>query len=457
MIVRGDAAGIQDALAGAGMSLAAAAEKARAFTRLIASLSDRADPSRPVCCWFVPGRIEVLGKHTDYAGGRSLICAVERGFCFAAVTRTDNVLRMTDVANGTDVQITISTDLQPVPGQWTSYPIAVTRRVAHNFPGRLHGAEAVFSSDLPPAAGMSSSSALIVGTFLVLSWANSLLGHVQYRQSITSDEALASYLGTVENGQSFGQLIGDRGVGTFGGSEDHTAILCSKAGMVGQFRFCPAALEGRVALPEQYVFAIGSSGVVAEKTREAMTKYNRLSEAASRIVAFAADELGTQYRHLAEAVRDRPGSVSALRDMIARRECAEFASHSLLDRLEQFYIESEVLIPAAAESLERADIPMFGRWTELSQHLAEVMLENQVPQTCWLARAAREYGADAASAFGAGFGGSVWALVRSDHAESFARKWKLEYAQRFPAESTRAVFFLSRPGSSAFSFPVAGF
>ena len=30
--------------------------------------------------WFVPGRIEVFGKHTDYAGGRSLLCCVERGF-----------------------------------------------------------------------------------------------------------------------------------------------------------------------------------------------------------------------------------------------------------------------------------------------------------------------------------------------------------------------------------------
>ena len=34
--------------------------------------------------WFVPGRIEVLGKHTDYAGGRSLLAAVDRGITFTA-------------------------------------------------------------------------------------------------------------------------------------------------------------------------------------------------------------------------------------------------------------------------------------------------------------------------------------------------------------------------------------
>ena len=37
--------------------------------------------------WFVPGRLEVLGKHTDYAGGRSVICALERGFAFVAIPR----------------------------------------------------------------------------------------------------------------------------------------------------------------------------------------------------------------------------------------------------------------------------------------------------------------------------------------------------------------------------------
>ena len=55
--------------------------------------------------WFVPGRIEVLGKHTDYAGGRSLLCAVERGFCVTAVPRDDDVMRVVDVgqSGGGDV------------------------------------------------------------------------------------------------------------------------------------------------------------------------------------------------------------------------------------------------------------------------------------------------------------------------------------------------------------------
>ena len=48
-----------------------------------------------VRAWWVPGRIEFLGKHTDYAGGRSLLCATERGFAVVAVPRADS-LRLRD-------------------------------------------------------------------------------------------------------------------------------------------------------------------------------------------------------------------------------------------------------------------------------------------------------------------------------------------------------------------------
>ena len=47
--------------------------------------------------FFVPGRIEVLGKLTDYAGGRSLLCAIERGIVAAVKPRTDPLVRITDI------------------------------------------------------------------------------------------------------------------------------------------------------------------------------------------------------------------------------------------------------------------------------------------------------------------------------------------------------------------------
>src|SRR5256885_768039 len=81
------------------------------------------------------------------------------------------------------------------------YPMTVARRVARNFAGplcgELRGADVTLHSDLPPAAGLSSSSALIVGTFLVLSAANRLDQRSEYAAAVRSAEDLAGYLGTV--------------------------------------------------------------------------------------------------------------------------------------------------------------------------------------------------------------------------------------------------------------------
>ncbi len=54
---------------------------------------------RPVAVW-VPGRIEVFGKHTDYGGGHSLVAPVPRGFIFIARGRSDRLVTMADAARG---------------------------------------------------------------------------------------------------------------------------------------------------------------------------------------------------------------------------------------------------------------------------------------------------------------------------------------------------------------------
>ena len=79
---------LSQGLIAAGLSPVEAEAKARMFAeneRALRAWRGAGDGER--LRWFVPGRIEVLGKHTDYAGGRSLLCAVERGFCVTAVPR----------------------------------------------------------------------------------------------------------------------------------------------------------------------------------------------------------------------------------------------------------------------------------------------------------------------------------------------------------------------------------
>lgn len=107
----------------------------------------------------VPGRIEVLGKHVDYAGGRSLLCATRVGFSFEVTSRRDGRVHLHDRASGQRAVIELDGPADVVRGGpvWSKYPRAVVRRVVDDFFGGTDpaplGCEISFSSDLPSAAG----------------------------------------------------------------------------------------------------------------------------------------------------------------------------------------------------------------------------------------------------------------------------------------------------------------
>lgn len=424
-----------------------ALEVATAAPRARAVVGPASVPAASCVELFVPGRIEVLGKHTDYAGGRSLVCAVERGFVAASVPRRDDRVRVIDVAGGRVEELALDPRLAEPVAAWARYPATVFRRVARNFPGARTGADIAFLSDLPLASGMSSSSAFMVTMFLAVARVNRLDREAAYQREIATPEELAGFLATVENGQSFGSLSGDRGVGTFGGSEDHTAMLCGRAGELSQYAFCPVRHERQVPCPVDHVFVVAVSGVTAEKTGAAKDAYNRASIAVAMLLDAWNATAGRSDLSLAAAVSN--GAAAELPDLVRRAAGGAFTEGLLRARFQQFVEESGEIVPAAGDALAAGDLRRFGVLVDRSQHLAERLLGNQVAETVFLAASARELGAAAASAFGAGFGGSVWALVPGTAAEEFMGRWRARYAAAFPEAASRAAFLATCPGPSA--------
>ncbi len=437
------------ALAAAGMSARAADAKDEMFNRAVDALRAHDVSGERVAAWFSPGRIEVLGKHTDYAGGRSLLCAVERGVCLVASPRSDGRVRVVDVRLNDTAEFVFDADLEPPMGHWSNYPMTVVRRVARNFPDARRGLDIALGSDLPLSAGVSSSSALVVALFLAVSYVNDLEHDETYRREITDREALASYLGCIENGQSFGALAGDRGVGIFGGSEDQTAILCCAPRTLSQYSFCPVRAEGTVRLREGYTFAIANSGVLAEKAGAAREAYNRASVATQVILRVWNESTGRADASLAAAVESSPEAPGRIRTMLRGATHAEYAPSILVDRFDQFVEESTRIIPEARRALDAGDLARFGALVDESQYNVERWLGNQIAETIALQRQARHLGAAASSAFGAGFGGSVWALVREADAGEFARQWESRYRQAFPDAGPAAEVFVTGAGPAA--------
>lgn len=414
--------------------------------------------------WCLPGRIEVLGKHVDYAGGRSLLCTVERGIVVVARPRDDRRLVLRDGRRREALELPLDQRARhQVP--WAVYPQTVARRLLRNFGSRVQGADLALASDLPSAAGVSSSSALTVGLSLAVAGVSHLPAHPWWKAAIPDRAALAGYLGALENGADYGVLRGERGVGTMGGAQDQTAILCSRPGHLEQFRWAPVRHERSVPWPADHLFVVAVSGVVAAKTGAAKDRYNRASRTAQQLVAAWRARAGGSARTLREAFEEAAGGPDpadvpeALRAAAVGAATAEFPAAHLEGRLRQFFDETWRWVPAAGNALEAAAgqpagaaaaLAAFGDAVAASQRGAEAALENQIPETVTLVRLARELGAVAASAFGAGFGGSVWAMVPRADADRFMARWRARYLEAFRGRARRAQFFPSAPGGAAF-------
>ncbi len=111
----------------------------------------------PEGVWHAPGRVNLIGEHTDYNDGLVLPFALAQGITVAAARRDDGVLELASRQSPDAVQVT-----DPIPGSvtgWAAYAAGVVwalRDAGHN----LGGASLLIDADLPQGAGLSSSAAL---------------------------------------------------------------------------------------------------------------------------------------------------------------------------------------------------------------------------------------------------------------------------------------------------------
>ena len=154
-------------------------------------------------------------------------------------------------------------------------------------------------------------------------------------------------------------------------------------------------------------------------------------------------------RCLGDAVMSAPDASEHIRSLLRGVRTGDFTSERLLNRFEQFVTEAYDIIPKASDAFAGADLRAIGEQVARSQHGVERLLGNQIPETIALVRQALALHADAASAFGAGFGGSVWALVARERADAFATDWLEAYRTEFPAAAARAEMIVTVPGPGA--------
>ena len=114
-------------------------------------------------------------------------------------------------------------------------------------------------------------------------------------------------------------------------------------------------------------------------------------------------------------------------------------------RVRQFLLEDRTHIPAAVGALAGGDVTGFAKIVTASHDASRRYLRNIVPAVHDLAREALRLGAEGASGFGAGFGGSLLAVVPAAGAAEFIGRWRSSYEASHPAEAAEAEFFAARP------------
>ena len=119
--------------------------------------------------FFSPGRVNLIGEHTDYNGGHVFPCAISLGTYALVAKRQDQKMRLYSM--NMEQRGIVAFDMAPLSydaaHDWANYPMGVMKMLQDNGQELKHGFDIVFFGTLPNGAGLSSSASLEVLTAVI--------------------------------------------------------------------------------------------------------------------------------------------------------------------------------------------------------------------------------------------------------------------------------------------------
>jgi galactokinase len=344
---------------------------------------------KPTTVAYAPGRVEVLGNHTDYNEGTTFSCAINYGHCFC-ISKSDRPGICVTAGDVRESVVFTATCDRPIDSYWANYVKGNFYFLATEYGVELDGINCTFLGSIPMGAGLSSSAALEVATtFAALQYAGKKIGEDISKKEIG---LLAQKCENIFAGCSCGLL--DQFSSIFG---EHHGLLHS------DFR----SLETYpVKLPDDVLFLMINPHV---KHKLADSPYNARRTSCER----AAAALNRLVDYEVSALRDiKREDFEALKGQIDP-EAAQRATHVVMEihRVEE-----------GVKLLAEGRIEAFGQYLFDSHETSRTAFENSIPPLDRVVEAAREAGALGARLSGGGWGGSVCALVHVTRADEIIEK-----------------------------------
>ena len=138
---------------------------------LVEAFRDRTG-RQPAGVWAAPGRVNLIGEHTDYNDGYVMPFALAQRVLIAAAPRDDGTWSVTSL-NNDSTKIFFAAELEPGMAGWQAYVAGVVWAV-QEAGHRVSGADLILTSDVPEGAGLSSSAALECAVLTALADLNDL-------------------------------------------------------------------------------------------------------------------------------------------------------------------------------------------------------------------------------------------------------------------------------------------
>jgi len=261
-----------------GVSGPVAKERVRDLRKVVRFFAREYGQARKCFLVRAPGRINLMGRHVDHQGGFTHTVALDCEVVMAAAGRNDdvihlvntdpvafprrelvindwrNALRFPDWLSFVDSE-TVRSYLRSTAGDWSNYVLAsVLYQQYQRRDRRLRGMDIAVHGNVPIAAGLSSSSSMVVAAM----------------EAVCAVNAIPAGGSDIVNSCGEAEWF----VGSRGGSADHAAIRLGKAGRAVRIGFHPFNMSGYVPIPPDAAILVAFSGQHAIKSAGARDRFN---------------------------------------------------------------------------------------------------------------------------------------------------------------------------------------
>lgn len=223
-----------------------------------------------------PGRINLMGRHIDHRGGSINVITTDKDIVFVSSPRDDDTVNITnidsaypersfsiketlgDAKHGSWLDYlnneSVKNELGKSGGDWSNYVKSSVLRAQFEFDDSICGMDMAAGGTIPIAAGLSSSSSIVVAVMEAVVALNAL--------NITDKD----FINLCGEGEWF--------VGSRGGAGDQAAMKCGKSGRVVHIGFKPFQVVSDVAFSDKYAVLVANSMIQAKKSEESKDTFN---------------------------------------------------------------------------------------------------------------------------------------------------------------------------------------